>query len=77
MRMAKTINNAVGIMIARAAIPTRQSCIRRQLHHPKRARSAGVGVSMPACTDERVHVGQRVGIFDGGLWGWLATAEAK
>jgi hypothetical protein len=42
-------------MIARTAVPTLQTGIRTQLHHPERGNRAGIGMPMPARTYKRVY----------------------
>lgn len=43
-------------MIAAAAIPTVEPCIRAQLHHAMRHYRSRVSVTMSACSDHRIYI---------------------
>src|SRR5690349_13877478 len=62
MRVAETVNNRIGVVITRAAVPTRQSRVRTQLDHAERHDGAGKRVTVSAGADKWVDVTREVSL---------------
>ena len=78
MRVGKTVQGRVRVVVAAAAVPPFQAGVRAQLHHAKRALCAGVGVAVAARTDEQVGLGRshRCTDLKSGATGRYRTAQS-
>ena len=56
MRVRKTVNRRIGIMITRTSVPIINARVGRELHHSERHRRARKCVSVSACADERIDI---------------------
>ena len=55
VRVRKSINHRIGIMVAPTTVPTAQARIRTQLHGTKRPRWTGKCMSVPTGSNKRIH----------------------
>lgn len=60
MRVAKSVNDGVGVVIAGAAIPTGETSIGAELDHPVRNDRAGERVTVSPGTDQRIDVTREI-----------------
>ena len=56
MGVGKTVDNRIGIMIARATVPTFEPGIRTELHHAERQSSARVSMTVSAGANEGIYI---------------------
>ena len=54
--MRKASNDAIGVEITRNSIPTWDTYIRTELHHPKGRHCPRVGIPRPISTNERINI---------------------
>ena len=58
--MTEAVDDRVGIMIARRAVPAGESRIRTELDHAERDDRAGKGVAVSSRVDKRIDVAREV-----------------
>src|ERR1051325_2710145 len=56
MCVTEAVDYGVGVVITRAAVPTRESCIRTELDHAERHNRAWKRVAVPGGADEWIYV---------------------
>jgi len=60
VRVGKAVENVVGEVVARATVPAFQTGVGTELHHSEREGRRGVGVTVPASSDEGIDVARRI-----------------
>src|ERR1051325_3777042 len=59
MCVAESVNDSVGIVITRTAVPTGEARIRTELHHAEGKRSAGKSMAVARSADEWIDIASR------------------